>query len=742
MRVPRLAAKLLPTALGLGLTLLFAWSQFSAIPLLKALEQRVESLVYDLRLNATLPERNPDDQRIVIVDIDEQSLAAEGRWPWPRDKIAALTERLFAAGVAVVGYDIFFSEAERNSAAEVVQQLQGDGGNRPLIDALTPLAPQFDHDARLADALRGHDVTLGYLFHDEQTTPVGALPQPLLTLTQEAAHRSGIKAMSNYTATLPQLQEAAASSGFVTTWRDPDGIIRRVPMIIRHGNEVYGSLSLNVAKLYLLIDEIGVKTAPVGDFDAVEKITLGGEGGATIPTDGHGFALVPYSGRAGSFPYLSASDVLKGNFKPEALEGGIVLIGATAVGISDLVATPVENIYPGVEVHATMIRAILDNRFPSQPSWAAGANLITTLALGIVLALLLPQLPPLWLFATGAVIAAGLSAGNLWLWQEKGLALALAWPLLLIVALIALNISHGYLRENRKRSQLKSIFGQYIPPQLVESMGEDMSDFGFEGESREMTVLFADIRGFTTLSEKLSPAELRALLNRYFTHMTGIIFDHHGTIDKYVGDMIMAFWGAPLRDPNHARRAIEAALEMLRKTDELRPQLLAEGYPNIDIGIGLNSGLMNVGDMGSSYRRAYTVLGDNVNLGSRIEGLSKFYGARLVVGEATRAGQEGFIFRHLDLVKVKGKTAGVNVYEPLCLKSEATPELLQELALHEQGLSAYRNQYWELAQQSFATLARQHPAAHLYPLYLERIRELQRRPPNAEWDGVYERREK
>lgn len=740
MRLPRLAKKLLPTLLGLGATLLFAWAQFSSIPLLKALEQRVESLAYDLRLNATLPVPNSDDRRIIIVDIDEKSLAAEGRWPWPRDRMAALTERLFEAGVAVVGYDIFFSEAERNSAAEVVQQLQqGGGGNQPLVTALTTLAPQFDHDSQLANSLRGHDVTLGYLFHDEKTTPVGALPEPLLQLTPEAARRSGIKAMSNYTATLPQLQEAAAASGFVTTWRDPDGIIRRVPMIIRHGENVYGSLSLNVARLFMLIDKIDVQSAPVGDFDAVERIVLGG---TTIPTDGHGFALVPYSGRAGSFPYLSATDVLNGNFKAEALEGGIVLIGATAVGISDLVATPVENIYPGVEVHATMIRAMLDNRFASEPSWAAGANLIVTLGLGIVLSLLLPRLPPLWLVLASATTAGAVIFGNFWLWQEKGLALALAWPLLLIVTLAAISVTHGYLKESHKRSQLKSIFGQYIPPQLVDAMGESNQDFGFEGESREMTVLFADIRGFTTLSEKLSPSELRALLNRYFTHMTGIIFDHNGTIDKYVGDMIMAFWGAPLRDPDHARHAIEAALAMLRKTDELRPQLLAEGYPNIDIGIGLNSGLMNVGDMGSSYRRAYTVLGDNVNLGSRIEGLSKYYGARLVVGEATRAGQEGFIFRHLDLVKVKGKTEGVNVYEPLCLKSEATPALLEELKLHGQGLDAYRQQYWELAQQCFTTLARQHPEARIYPLYLERIRELMRRPPDPEWDGVYERREK
>ncbi len=740
MAYRRITAKLLPTLFGIATTLVFGWAQFSDIPLLQALQQRAEFLAYDLRLNSSLSEDQDIDPRIVIIDIDEKSLGAEGRWPWPRDKIATLTDRLFEAGAVVVGFDIFFSEPERNKALAVLHQVEShNSDDKQLIQQLESLVPEFDNDLRLAESLSDRDVTLGYLFHAEDTTPVGKLPQPLASLSTEQAKRSGIKAMPNYTASLPLLQENAISSGFVTTWPDPDGIIRRTPMLIRHGNTIYGSLSLNVAKLYLFLEEAQINTAPIGEIDAVESITLGG---TTIPTDGLGFALVPYQRAAGNFPYLSATDVLNENVDETILEGAIVLIGATAVGIADLVATPVENIYPGVEVHANMVRGILDDDFPYEPSWADGANLLATLAIGLLLALLLPHLAPLPLLIIGLAMATGLVYANFWLWQKKGLALALAWPLILILTLAAVNITYGFLSENRKRSQLKNMFGQYVPPQLVDTMSQTSESFGFEGESREMTVLFADIRGFTTLSEKLSPSELRTLLNRYFTHMTEIIFDHNGTIDKYVGDMIMAFWGAPLHDPDHAKRAIQAAMKMLEKTAELKPILMSEGYPEVDIGIGLNTGLMNVGDMGSSYRRAYTVLGDNVNLWSRIEGLTKFYGAGLVVSETTMTGQDEFIFRRLDLVKVKGKTEAVKVFEPLCTKQQATQEVLTELEQHEQGLAAYLKQEWDKAKQIFSRLNQQQPEARIYSLYLERIKELQHRQLGPEWDGIYERREK
>ncbi len=739
MRIATATQKLIPIMLGLAITVFLTWMQFSELPVIQSFKQRVEYIAYDFRLNASLKKPHAYDTRIVIVDVDEKSLGVEGRWPWSRGKIAELTDKLFDAGAVVVGYDIFFSEPERNSLKEVLQRTKDIPNAATLQQVLSPLTSEFDNDQRLAESLSERDTILGYLFHEEDAPPVGQLPPPLVTLNKEAAQHSGIKAMSNYTASLPLLQNAAATNGFVTNWPDADGIIRRTPMVIRHGNDVYGSLSLEMAKLYMWLEEIQIKTAPINDLEAVESIILGG---STIPTDGGGFALVPYRGPKGSFPYISATDVLNNKIEEDALEGAIVIIGSTAVGIADLVATPISNIYPGVEIHATMISAILDNQFFTQPSWTAGANFTITLTLGIILALLLPFLSPLPLISVSLISGGSVIYGNFWLWQQEGFALALAWPLILIITLIAFNITYGYLRENHKRTQLKNMFGQYVPPELVETMMEEPDAYGFEGESREMTVLFADIRGFTTLSEKLSPSELRALLNRYFTHMTEIIFKHHGTIDKYVGDMIMSFWGAPVQSPSHANNAIDAAMEMLRKTDELRPQLLAEGYPNVDIGIGLNTGMMNVGDMGSSYRRAYTVLGDNVNLGSRIEGLTKYYGVRLVVGENTRNQPNDYVFRTLDLVKVKGKTEGVHVYEPICHKAEASQQLLDEIQLLDEGLAAYRTQQWQQSTKIFTSLLKQNPEVHIYSLYLDRIEQLQMRTLSHDWDGVYERREK
>lgn len=318
----------------------------------------------------------------------------------------------------------------------------------------------------------------------------------------------------------------------------------------------------------------------------------------------------------------------------------------------------------------------------------------------------------------------------------------MALPLGLVLALAVLNLAFGYLNEARQRGRLKDMFGQYVPPTLVEQMVRAPGRFSTAGESREMTVLFADIRSFTTLSETLTPGELKGLLNQFFTRMTRIIFERHGTIDKYVGDMIMAFWGAPLPDPDHALHATEAALEMLGAVESLRPELAAQGLPEISIGIGINTGVMNVGDMGSEFRRAYTVIGDAVNLGSRIEGLTKFYGAGLVIGEATRAQLGSFVCRRLDRVRVKGKTQGVEVYEPLCREDKAEPALRLEIERHHRALELYWAQQWDESCAEFEALHARAPQTRIYALYLERIDELRRRPLPADWDGVYDRRTK
>jgi adenylate cyclase len=427
--------------------------------------------------------------------------------------------------------------------------------------------------------------------------------------------------------------------------------------------------------------------------------------------------------------------VLRGEAGP-ALEGRIALIGTSAVGLVDIRSTPVSSVFPGVEVHASVLAGIIDGRFPFRPPWADGVDIILTLGLGLALALLLPFASVLVYVLASGVAAVAAVWINLWLWVDQAFVTSLVGPLLAVVAVTSFNLVYSYFTETLQKRQLKSMFGQYVPPELVEEMSRNPEGISDAGERREMTVLFCDIRGFTTISEQLTATELKDLLNRFFTPMTEIIFDHRGTIDKYVGDMIMAFWGAPLEDPDHACNAIDAALSMLARTAAMKLELRELGYPEVEIGIGLNTGPMNVGNMGSQFRRSYTVLGDPVNLGSRLEGLTKFYGVRLIVGEQTHAGQQAFLFRQLDRVRVKGKQETTRIYTPLCRLADATSEVRAELARYEQARRAYIERHWDAAEAGFRALQQEDDQV-IYRIYLERLARLRAEPPGPDWDGVF-----
>lgn len=731
---PRLAAILA----GLLLAFIGTWLETTDIAPVKTLRDRLEYLTYDLRLNLTLPDQPPSNDSLLIVDIDEQSLQQEGRWPWPRARIADLVRALRGAGAAVVSFDLVMSEPER-SAADILQSLLHQQDNGEIPSRVMALAQEQDGDRHLAQALASIDSVLGYVLHTAHARSSGELPAPA-PLAGETNELFAVPTLPTYTANLPELQRAAGHGGFITVMPDEDGVIRRVPLLIRHDDALYPSLALEAARVYLFANEIQLATAPVQAGRVIEHLSLAR--GQAIYTDAGGQVLVPYRGPAHSFEYLSAARVLSGDFQPEQVENRIVLIGATALALADIKPTPVQNVYPGVEVHASIIAGLLDGEFPYQPDWARGANVFIIVGIGSLLAIVLPFLGPVWIILISTLVLTVFIGGNLWLWSDQGLALATTTPTLAIAAIMLFNMTFGFLSESRRRRQLKTMFGQYVPPQLVEEMSRNPADYHAEGESREMSVLFADIRNFTTISESLPANELKDMLNRFFTPMTQTIFNHRGTIDKYVGDMIMAFWGAPLTDTDHAAHAIQGALGMLAEADRLKAQFLAEGLPEINIGIGINSGVMNVGDMGSEYRRAYTVLGDAVNLASRLEGVTKYYGVRLVVGERTRELAPDFVYRTLDRVKVKGKQVGVTVYEPICASNEITPELQNKLQRHDAALDAFWHRDWDNAQALFTALADDWPEDRLYPLYLERISHLRQRELPADWDGVFERREK
>ena len=737
---PKLS-RILATLGGFFLVIFLLLVLFGLIPGASNIYQRFELLVYDLRMQLHLPEEvQAAAAPIVIIDIDETSLQHEGRWPWSRAKIADLVEKLNDAGAAVIGFDILFGEAERNPAEEVLAGLNQQSG---LYQQLSQLQINYDRDQLFANQLAESEVVLGYLFHYQYDLTSGLLPEPLQLKNQpeNLVSQLVIPKMTGYAAPLAVLTNAASGGGFFSLAPDEDGVVRRAPMLARYENQLYTSLSLEMLRQFMFLESLQIKTSTIAGKQHIEKIQL--DENLALPTDSSGQLLIPYRGPAETFPYIPAWQLLADEADTDLLQGALVLVGTSAPGLFDLRATPVASVYPGVEVHANLLAAMLDKKFLQQPSWAPGANLIIALLAGLILAFSLPWLSPLLQLLVSTLLSLSVMTLTGWLWLTEGIVLSLAGPLLLAFFLTVFNFVWGFFYESMTRHRLADMFGQYVPPELVEEMSRNPGDFSFAGESRVMSVLFSDIRGFTTLSEALTADELKVLLNRYFTPITGVIFDHRGTIDKYIGDLVMAFWGAPLADPDHAVHSIQAAKAMLKATAELSATFVAEGLPAVRVGIGINSGLMNVGDMGSQYRRAYTVLGDAVNLASRLESSTKYYGVPLVVGEKTRElALEHFVWRELDLVRVKGKDYPVRVYEPLCPQTEKTQALQAELDELDKALQAFRQQDFKQAKTLFTQLKQTHPEVSQYPLYLERIEALSKEPPAKDWDGSWVRMSK
>ena len=700
----------------------------------RSLLNRLDFIWYDWRMWLSAHyQPMPQAAPIVIADIDEQSLKREGRWPWSRDKLALLTEQLTQAGATVIAFDVVFAEPEESAFIAWLKQQPGTGLPAPQIAALRE---QWNPDRRFAEALQGTDTVLGFFFQDHAEHRTGQLPPPVASLEQAAAGQGTpvILSKDGFTGNIPLIANGARSGGFVTTFADADGVIRRTPLLMAHDGQVYPSLALAAAMSFMLVEELDVRFAAIGDVLAVSAVQLSDK---PLYTDGLGRVLVPYHGQSAPVRYLPAWRILREPAAELELEGAIVLVGGSAIGLFDLVNTPLATAFPGVEVHANVIHGLLTSRFPYRPAWEPGVTFMQLLLTGLLLIVLMPRRSP-WL-------QAGLSFGalawwtglNLLLWMRNGLDLPLASTYLLVLALAGWFMFEGFVRESRARQAVTSMFGQYVPAAHIQQMLDSPQSYSMEGQSREMTVLFSDIRSFTSISENLSAADLKTLLNFYFTPITEVIFRHGGTIDKYVGDMVMAFWGAPLADPDHRRNAVLAALEMIAVTERLRSELRARNMPEINIGIGLNTGFMNVGDMGSQYRKAYTVLGDAVNLGSRLESLTKFYGVHILVGANTAVENADIAFRFIDRLQVKGKNEPVDAFEPLGLVSELSDALREELARYEAALQHYRARRWELAEQGFEQLRSAHPKAKLYRIYLERIHELREQELPVDWDGTF-----
>ncbi|MBF0152455.1 MAG: adenylate/guanylate cyclase domain-containing protein [Magnetococcales bacterium] len=692
----------------------------------------LENMAYDLRVRETSSQTI--DPRIVIVDIDEKSLAAEGRWPWNRKRVADLVSILFDEyGIGALGFDVVFAEPDTGSGLSILESLaQGVlHDDARFLEQLPLLRKDLSFDQIFADTLAEKPVILGFYFKSgmepDAEKSSGAIPPPILTSEnlKKSEYAGSFIQAGGFGGNLELLQRQAAGGGFFDSPVDPDGVFRRQPLVQEYQGNIYPSLALALARV-VVGQSAPLELGP-------ESITLGN---IRIPVDQNYAILVPFRGPQGSFPYVSATDILNRRTKPETLMGAVVLVGTSAPGLMDMRSTPVQNVYPGVEVHANIISGIMDGRILSKPDYLPGVELLVLLLTGILLALTLPRFSPIKTMLLTLFLLASLYLGALYAWH-RGLMLPLAANSMLILTMFVIHTSYGFFMESRGKRKISRVFGQYIPKELVEEMNASGQEFTIGGESREMTVLFSDVRGFTTISEGLKPAELTQLMNFFLTPMTQVIQKHRGTIDKYMGDAIMAFWGAPLTDPKHAENALNAAMEMIQTMHELGSQLKERGWPTLKIGVGLNSGIMNVGNMGSEFRMAYTVLGDAVNLGSRLESLTKQYGVNTLVGESTRKLVAGYLFREIDLVRVKGKDEPVAIFEPLGRATEVGSSDLKNLDTYHEALNLYRRQAWKEAKDRLSALLEQDPGQKIYAIYLERIQKFQDSPPGAGWDGVY-----
>ena len=698
---------------------------------------RVESWLYDAWLKQSA--QAGIDDRVTLLDIDEKSLQEIGRWPWSRDKMVVLLDRLFDQyQVAAVGFDVVFGEADTSSGLNSLTRLAQTAfaANRDFSAALARLKPELDYDARCAEALAERPVTLGYYFIPSGMGVIrtGSLPPPVLPADAFGEFKLEVAEPTGYGANLPQFQRAAQAAGFFNMLADDDGTARRMRMVLPFDAGLHLSLSASTLRL-----------AFGGDMPRAGSTTmhfLGRDyrqpwievGGLKVPLNRDGTVHVPY--RAGApFPYVSAADVLKGRAKKGQLENRILLVGSTAPGLSDLRVTPFSSTFPGVEIHAHLITGMLDGNTRYMPAWADDARLLAVLLLGGFIAWAVVRLgPTIGLLATLATL--GLLVGLYALAWYQLWVIPIAAPLITVLGLYLLNAAYGFFTVSAARQHITKLFGQYVPPELAAEMSANPAHYNMAAQSREMSVLFSDIRGFTDFSENLAPTELADVLNAYLNTMTHIVQRHRGTIDKYIGDAIMAFWNAPVDLADHATRAVQTALDMQDALPKLNEEFAARNWPNVKIGVGVNTGRMSVGNMGSEFRMAYTVMGDAVNLGSRLEGITKLYGVGILVTASTVEADPVHAFMKVDDVRVKGKLVPVAIYEALGVKASLTTEALENARAFEAAFAAYQKQSWDEAERQLTALNARAPRT-LYTIYLTRITLYRATPPDPGWDGVF-----
>lgn len=710
----------------------------------------IELKTYDLRFLSRGDLKGSPE--VVMAVVDEKSLDKEGRWPWPRSKIAALIDGLSRDGAKVIGFDIGFLEPDENSYLKFISQLDKeiktlDIKNRGLDDFIKYSKIEADNDLALANAIRNSTaaVVLGYFFHvsekeldysigkkeiDTQIERIGTSKYPLTIYQNKEAQKSPFIKAYAPEGNLEIFTKQTDYSGFFNMLPDRDGVVRWMPLIIQAGEDLFPPLSLQCAWNYLGRPRLIVKVASYG----IEGIHMGDR---FLPTDETGQMLLNYLGPPKTFPHYSITDILKGKLDLGTFKDKIVLVGATAVGLYDLRITPFSTNYPGLEIHATVVDNILKQRFLSKPKWTSIYDLLVVILLGVLTGLVLPRLNAIrgMFFAFGLFIFHILIAR--WLFVSFSIWINIVYPILALLLTYTILTVYHYITEERERKKIRGAFSYYVSSSVVNEMLKNPDRLKLGGDKKDLSVLFSDIRGFTTISEGLTPEDLVRLLNEYLTVMTDVVFSHDGTLDKYMGDALMAIYGAPLDQPDHPARACHSALEMMKALKKLNEKWILDGKMPMDIGIGINTGMMMVGNMGSDQRFDYTVMGDAVNLGSRLEGANKNYKTNILISEFTyERVKDEFVCMEIDSVRVKGKTQPVKVYQLHAYKR--VPETREKAIFYfHRGLQLYKNQKWDEATKLFQGVLKLDNDIFAADVYIERCKNLKADPPAPDWDGCY-----
>ncbi|MGP2656105.1 CHASE2 domain-containing protein [Malaciobacter sp. WC5094] len=703
-------------ALILSITLSFIYIFFPKLP--DSLDNRLRDYFFTIRGEI------PTSNNVVIVDIDEHSLQELGQWPWPRNKISKILKNLTDAGVTIIGFDVVFAEEDNSSPHKVLKQLNIKKDNIP------------NYDLDFAQTIASTPTILGYLFELKKreflNNAAPKIPAIYIEKNKQLGKESLIKGVGTVL-NIPLLQDNSYSSGFFNNIPDESGIIRSVPLVISYDDIIYPSLGLELLRILLDTDKVYINY----DEEGVSTISLAN---IEIPTDRYGRVLVNFRGKEKTFNYISANDIYNNSFKKEEVAEKIVLIGTSAAGLLDLRATPFESVFPGVEVHANVIDNIIQGDFIYKASWVDGANIFIIFFLSILIVLLI-KYTPFWMNPVISISFLVLSLYALYkILFAYGIVLNIFFPIATIILGTILATLFDYFYEIKQEEAIKKKFASKVSQEVMNSLLKDVHSNEFQAMEKEVTVFFSDIRNFTKISEKMKDAnKLISYLNEYMDPMSNIIIKYQGTIDKYIGDAIMAYWNAPADVDNHADKAVLASIEQIESLKALNKKLQNDNKPLVDIGIGLNSGTAVVGEMGSIGRSDYTVIGDAINLGARLESLCKYYGSKINISNHTKEKLKGqYILRFLDLVKVKGKEKPAEIWQ-VQGKGEASKELKEELELHHKAIKLYQNSKFKEALEIFIKLENNPEKSNkkIYQIYIQRCEDFIQNPP-SNFIGIYE----